>query len=61
MKPYGYFPSSGTISLVSIETCDKLTVKLQSDSFGIKIKLNINVFLQETEPKPPLNALQTMR
>lgn len=61
MKPYGYFPSSGTISLVPIETCDKLTVKLQSDSFGIKIKLNINVFLQETETKPPLNALQTMR
>lgn len=49
MKPYGYFPSSGTISLVPTETCDKInSQKLQSDSFGIKIKLNINVFLQKT-------------
>lgn len=33
--------------LVPAETCDKITVKLRSDSFGIKIKLNITGFLQK--------------
>lgn len=60
-KPFGCSPSSGTISLVPTETCDKITVRLQSDSFGIKIKLSINVFPPKTYTKPPLNALKTMR